>query len=212
MQREQTQNVSENPKVSPEHSENPESLESLENKEEISVSFLLTKEDYGAYCVEAVKARIPNRDRMLIRILGAVSILAGFMLAFFLRESPWGFGWTACLELLGLVLLIWYDFILPSYVRASACGYMDRHREQLTSRNFIFTPSRFFYTSDGCSMEIPYQKLHQALESGGMLLLYLGADDPLYLPKRAVSQEELETIRSFLSSSLNEKFHQEGAR
>lgn len=179
---------------------------------DVTVSFLLTKEDYGEYCVEAVRAGIPPRDRILIRVLGACSILCGFGLAFLLQGDLWGIGWTACLELVGLVMLIWYDWILPTYVRASACGYMDRHREQLTSRTFVFGPSSFTYSSSGCSMEIPYEKLYGVLECREVLIVYLGADNSLYLPKRAVAEEDCGTVRAWLKKSLQEKFHQEGIR
>ena len=132
----------ETPNVSPE-----KTAGMVENKGEspaageISVSFLLTKEDYGEYCVAAVNRRISLREKMGIRILGLLAILCGFLFACLWSGNGWIFGWTACLELIGLVMLIWYDWILPTHVRVSACGYMDHHREELTSRTFVFTPT-----------------------------------------------------------------------
>ena len=179
---------------------------------EISVSFLLTKEDYGEYCVAAVNRRISLRETMGIRILGLLAILCGFLFACLWSGNGWIFGWTACLELIGLVMLIWYDWILPTHVRVSACGYMDHHREELTSRTFVFTPSGFSYTNSGCSMEIPYGMLYGAFEGSRVFIFYMGAENSVYLPKRAVSEEDCREIRALLANALQEKFDQEGAR
>ncbi len=186
--------------------------ESAPARQEVTVSFLLTKEDYADYCVAAVNRRIMLREKMTIRLLGVLAILCGFLFAWLWKGNGWVFGWTACLELIGLVMLIWYDWILPTYVRASACGYMDRHREELTSRTFIFTPSGFSYTNSGCSMELPYDMLYGALETSRVFIFYMGAERSVYLPKRAVSEEDCREIRAMLEKALQEKFDQEGAR
>lgn len=179
---------------------------------EVTASFLLTKEDYAEYCVAAVNRRITVREKMAIRLLGLLAVLCGFLFAWLWKGNGWVFGWTACLELIGLVMLIWYDWILPTYVRASACGYMDRHREELTSRTFIFTPSGFSYTSGGCSMELPYGMLYGAFENSRVFIFYMGAERSVYLPKRAVPEEDCREIRAMLEKALQEKFDQEGAR
>lgn len=178
---------------------------------EIAVSFLLTKEDYADYCVTGVNYRIPLREKMAIRLLGLAAVLCGFLFAW-LFKGAWVFGWTACLELIGLVMLIWYDWILPVYLKASAYGYMDRHREELTARSFIFSASGFSYKGGGCRMELPYEMLYEALETSRMFILYMGAEDSVYLPKRAVSEKDCGEIRAYLKNALQEKMNQEGAR
>ena len=78
--------------------------ESAPARQEVTVSFLLTKEDYADYCVAAVNRRIMLREKMTIRLLGVLAILCGFLFAWLWKGNGWVFGWTACLELIGLVM------------------------------------------------------------------------------------------------------------
>ena len=53
-------------------------------------------------------------------------------------------------------------------------------------------------------MELPYDMLYGALETSRVFIFYMGAERSVYLPKRAVSEEDCREIRAMLEKALQE--------
>ena len=74
----------------------------------------------------------------------------------------------------------------------------------MTSCSFEFYPEKIKILSDGYDAAFPYSGLYRVYENDAIFLLYLGIGEIRFIPKRAISQQDCEFIRTLLKKNFGD--------
>ena len=165
----------------------------------IAISFLPTKQDYADYQVAVCSAAASVKERLFLRAAGFLLVAAGFVLCLlFGMGNPKNMLFFSLLVLLGLAVGFFYDTIQPVLARSRAQSFYDRAQERMTSQALFFFEDRVVVKSDRYEASLPYALLYGIHEEERVFLLRLGPSEARYVPKRALSPEECETLHNLL--------------
>ncbi|WP_050696944.1 YcxB family protein [Anaeromassilibacillus senegalensis] len=179
----------------------------MEEHAQLTVSFLPTKQDYADYQLAAVEAAASPKERLALRAVGFLMVVTGFVLClFFGLGDPYNTLLCSLLVLAGLAVGFYHDAIQPLFVRSRAQSFFDRAQERMTAQTLLFYEDRAEIRSDRYEAALPYALLYGAYEDKNLFLLRLGPWESRYIPKRALSGEDCETLHRLLQESLQEKF------
>lgn len=178
--------------------------------EPVSVSFLLTREDYIAFrLAEDEVCRHDGAAQRFARPCGAALLAAAFLLLAFCQDGavPLLCGMMA---VCGIVLLFLLEPLAKSVVRGKAAQDFDEGM-RIPSQTVNFLPDRIEIRSERYRADLPYEMLCRAYENRKMFLLFTGIGECRCVPKRAMNEESREKVSGLLKECLKSKFIQEGA-
>ena len=99
------------------------------------------------------------------------------------------------LVLLGLAVGFFHDSIQPLLVRSRAQSFYDHAGERMTAQSLSFFADHVDVKSDRYAASLPYAML-SVWEDGRILLLRLGPGESRYVPKRALSPEDVQKLHA----------------
>ncbi len=178
---------------------------------EVTVSFLITREDFANFRAAAGKYAVQPWEFLLMRVSGAVLLLCCFFFLVLWGGGGQRFFLDALLGIAGLFLLGWQS-MLPLYLRSQAGKLYDADRRHMDARTVTVGPWGLALESARYRARLPYAMLAGAYEDSCVFLFSLGPKKQHFLPKRCLTEEESIQIRNYLSSALQKKFQQEGAQ
>lgn len=178
----------------------------------ITVNHLTTKYDYADFKCAAAKAAIKNSDRIILRIVGSLLILAALILMGFFRGNFFQNGIYTAMGVVGVSIGCYCELIAYFVVRRRALGYFEANKEKFFAQITVFHEEQITFKTDRYSAAIPYDLLYKVYEDGRVFIIYIAINEMRFIPKRAVNEEEITQIRAILHTKLNEKYQQEGAR
>ena len=162
----------------------------------LSVSFLPTKQDYADYQIAACNAAASPSEQLFLRAAGFVLVVAGFVLCLlFGVGNPQNTVFFSLLVLLGLAVGFFHDSIQPLLVRSRAQSFYDHAGERMTAQSLSFFADHVDVKSDRYAASLPYAML-SVWEDGRILLLRLGPGESRYVPKRALSPEDVQKLHA----------------
>lgn len=179
-------------------------------EELVTVSSLMTQEDYVNFKLAATRVALKPNEVTMLRVLGFVLVLTGFLLLVFLGRTAYRITIYTLLVVLGILVGFFHDTVQPLLARRQAANFYEGHRERMMSQTVVFYADRFRFTTDRYTGTIPYSLLYGAYEDDKVFLLYSGLDEIRAIPKRALNQDDCLKIHQLLSQSLKEKYMQEG--
>lgn len=175
-------------------------------KDCVTVSFLMTEEDLADSKLLHAKSMAAQSDRRVLKILGLALILTGGLTPLALGSSLYTWMIAALLFIVGLINIFYTDTFLPYLIRNRAHAYFLNNREKMTAQTVSVSEEGVGVTSDRYTAEIPYSMVLMAAEDAKVFLLYFGADEMRVLPKRAASEEECAKARQLLQAGLAQRF------
>ena len=175
----------------------------MEQEALLTVSFLPTRQDYADYQLAAVEAAAIPGERLALRAVGFLMVVAGFVLClFFGLGNPHNTLLCSLLVLAGLAVGFYHDSIQPLFVRSKAQSFFDRAQERMTAQTLLFFEGCVEIRSDRYDAVLPYASLYGVYEDKNLFLLRLGPWESRYIPKRALSGEECAALHRLLQDSL----------
>jgi hypothetical protein len=178
----------------------------------ITVSYLTTKPDYADFKVAAAKALIKKSETNILRVTGCVLIFSALILRAFFSGSFLQNVIYTIMAIVGVIVGAFFDFIARYTVRARAFTYYEANKEKFIAQITEFDEEKITFKTDRYSASIPYALFYKAYEDGRVFIIYTGIDEMKFIPKRAMNEQECEQIHNILSTKLQEKYQQEGAR
>ena len=123
-------------------------------------------------------------------------VVAGFVLCLlFGVGNPQNTVFFSLLVLLGLAVGFFHDSIQPLLVRSRAQSFYDHAGERMTAQSLSFFADHVDVKSDRYAASLPYAML-SVWEDGRILLLRLGPGESRYVPKRALSPEDVQKLHA----------------
>lgn len=162
----------------------------------VSVSFLPTKQDYADYQMAACNAAASPKERLFLRAAGFILVVVGFVLClFFGVGNPQNTVFFSILVLFGLAVGFFHDTIQPVLVRSRAQSFYEHAGERMTAQSLFFFEDRVVVKSDRYEASLPYTML-RIHEDDRVFLLQLGPGEARYVPKRALSPTDCQTLQA----------------
>lgn len=175
-------------------------------KDCVSVSFLMTEEDLADSRLLHAKSMAAGNDRRVLKILGLALILTGGLTPLALGASLYTWMIAALLFLVGLLNIFYTDTLLPYLIRNRTHSYCENNREKMAAQTVALSKEGVAVTSDRYTAQIPFSLVQKAVEDAKVFVLVFGADEMRMLPKRAASEEQCGEIRKLLQAGLAERF------
>ena len=167
----------------------------------VTVSYLVTREDYADFKAAACRAGFSKKDVSLIRVLGGILAALGmalWMLAVLQDQGPAYTTLPAITVLLGVLMFFFVDLFMPWFSRRGAVAYFDTHKEQMIAQTMVFYTDRMEVRTDRYEASLPYPMLYRVYEDSRVFVFYTGLYEMRFLPKRALSEEELKQIQALV--------------
>jgi hypothetical protein len=176
----------------------------------ITVNHLTTKYDYADFKVAAAKAGFKKSEKLILRILGTLLILAALILNRFFHGTVYQNIIYIAMVALGGIIGCFYEIIAHYAARQRALNYFESNKEKFIAQLTVFHEKQISFKTDRYTAAIPYDLLYKVYEDGRVFIIYTGIGEMRFIPKRAVSESECMQIRNILQSKLQEKYQQEG--
>lgn len=182
----------------------------LNGNPQVTVSFLLTKEDYIAGCLAASRAAYREAELNFLRLSGFILVISGIALRFLLSPSGYSHILYTLMVVLGVLLSFAVDSWQPMMVRRRAQRYFETRGERILAQTMIFDEQTVSIHTDRYRAQLPHSFLYRIYEDEKVFLLYTSQEEFWVLPKRALPPWDLMRVKQLLKR--NENYKREGVR
>lgn len=173
----------------------------------VTVSCLTTEEDYIHFKLAVHRAKQNKTEASLLR-------LGGFLLAAFGAAGSllWGRGnfthtfFWLLLVLFGLTAAFSPDVIEPYLIKKRGKSRYALEKNRMVAQKVFFCEDTVSFSTDRYEAGLPYELLYACAEDGEVFLLFLGLEEIRFVPKRALSEEDCEFLRTLLRKKLGKHF------
>lgn len=167
---------------------------------QISVSVRCTREEYMAFCVEQ-SPKLPWLTGMGIvwLILAALSIV---------MDSGITSG-GALLLLVGVLCMMMSPLILPMVRKGEAGRRYDASDSLSQAVSLVIDEKTLTVRSAALEGTLPLDTMNDTVVTSGMIALVFGKELTVCIPRRALSDEEQQTLLQILETVLKGKEHDE---
>ncbi len=168
-------------------------------KSEIKESFLITEEDYVNMCLSRQKYFIPKENKIILAVMGIIAILCGTAAFINIRGNAYQIICWFLLIAIGLYVLSYYEVINPLIVKDHATKFFRYNHKLINSKTFTFNSESFGMTDQMHQIKIPVKFIDKIVESKTTLLIFLDKEEITFVPKRVLSKEQINIIRSTIA-------------
>jgi len=161
----------------------------------ISVSVKCTREEYMDFCV--------NRHPSMLWLsgIGLVVLAMGAMLV----VMDGGISQSSLLLLFGgVIVMLLSPLILPMLRKGEAARRYDASDTLKTAMTLIFDDTAVTVNSMALEGTLPYDALTDVIQTNAMLAFVFGKECQLCIPKRVLTEDELETLSAIIDRLLKD--------
>ncbi len=173
------------------------------NKSDITVSFLITEEDFISMQLSRNKYIIPKENKMIFRITGIISILIGSAAFINIRENIYQIICWFLLIAMGCYVMSYYDVINPYLIKKDSSEFYKRNKKEISSKTVILTENEFSVRDNKHHLKIPLIYICAIAESKTTVLVYTDIEQFCFIPKRVLNENQIKKIRSLF---VDEKY------
>lgn len=179
---------------------------------EIQINCLITKSDYVDFKTAAARVCINKRELVLLRAASILLILSAFLMLAFSRGGAARIVLCTVMVAAGAAAGTFPDIFLPLLIRSRANGEYEAATERFSAQTAALGEEAVRFQTDRYSACVPYDMLYLVYEDNRVFIFYTGIAEMRFLPKRAMSDEEIAEAQSLFRRKLQKKYQQEGAR
>lgn len=171
-----------------------------------STSYLITEADYIDFIFAQRKFWRKRDNRILFKILGILFVFLGIGTYFFVGGNIYQKICWCALIFIGLFLLFYYDVIDVSITAISAKHFYSINQKSLTARQVELYSEYISIVSDNYEGKIPVKYIYKIVEGKNILIFYFDKVNCCFVPKRAISEEQLKDFKSFVEGMSKDKY------
>ncbi|MBQ8134840.1 MAG: YcxB family protein [Clostridia bacterium] len=168
-------------------------------RSEIKESFLITEEDYIDMCLSRQKYMIPKENKIILAVMGIIAILCGTAAFINIRGNVYQIICWFLLIGIGLYVLSYYEVINPLITKDHAVKFFRYNQKLINSKTFTINSKTFSMTDQMHCIKIPIRYIDKIVESKTTLLIFTSKEEFTFVPKRALSKEQINIIRSMIA-------------
>lgn len=170
------------------------------------VSYLITKEDYAAYCLLVSRSKITRQHRLLQHAVGFLMILAGAALFVFYGGNLFDKIVWVLLAAAGLAVAFYEDALLPFLVRRQAESQYEQRKDELTAQSVRLYQNGVEVHADRYRAWLPFTALYQSAGDENGFVLFLSPEQTRYLPRRVLTQREADVLIRLLANKAKARY------
>lgn len=163
----------------------------------IEETFLVTEEDFINMQLSKIKYLTPKENILILRIMGIIAILCGTAAFINVRGNIYQIICWFLLIAIGLFCLSYYDVINPVIIRKQAGKFYHFNQKAINSKTIRLDHQEFSITDEEHTIKLPVQYIYQIAETSSTVLIFFDKEEFGFVPKRILSEEQLELVREF---------------
>lgn len=173
----------------------------------VTASYLTTEEDYIHFRLAVHKGKLNRTEVSILRVVGFLMVIGGGVGSLlagggsFLKSLSW-----MLLVLLGLIAAFYSDYIEPYVLKLQGKNEYPVMKNRLVAQTIFFYEERMHVSTDRYEAELPYDLLYACAEDGKVFLFYTGMEEVRFVPKRAMSPAECESLRTLLRKKMGDRY------
>ncbi len=171
-------------------------------QEPLSLSVLLTREDYMTYMAQK-RRRMKEGHFSIWTAAGTVVSTLGMVGLFFGRRISLSTTASVCLVLLGIFLMVYETVVAPMLERARAAAAFEEKEELRSSAVYTITEEEIAVRSARLTGSFPLSCVTERLETPDLFGLSFGRELQIILPKRLLQESECSMLRKLLFPEKN---------
>ena len=178
----------------------------MEEQPIVSVSFLITEEDYAALCMTCGALSVGSGEKKAVALLGAVLLVSGVLGAVLVSATVWySLMWSVCIAC-GLFCLLYFRFAEPFILRWQAQRNYTKSGKQEDAHQLTVTRGGIALRTPQLDARYPFEVIRRCIKTERFFLFYLGLNEVRALPLRLLEEEQIRLLDEQLSQALGGRY------
>ncbi len=170
-------------------------------QESLSVSILLTQEEYMQFSVQMYRRQVKKNVSFLTLLGGIIAIvaIAGFFFGHYISLSSFS---AAGLLLISILMLCYEGAIAPMLVRGAAARAYEEKEDLRTANQYIFTQDEVQIHNARMEGTLPLSWMTAWTRTGNGFWISFGQECDILIPIRLLDEKECDQLERWLQTKM----------